>query len=106
MLGQPCPGDDAFWDYALGDTAYAEWLRRVDEMCMRFLDQDLLSMPETADLPGMDLRGCYDAGISCGGYFAELLEHLKAENGSDLIEQYVAQQAKWGILPYQKKEGR
>lgn len=101
MSERPIPGDCSFWDYARGDTGFAQWLRNVDDICMRFLDQDLLSLPMIDLVDGLDLRNCFDSGMPPGGYFAKLLDALKADNGIDMVDQHVARQAKWGTVPYE-----
>lgn len=100
----PRPGDPEFWDYARGDSEFAEWLTRVDDLCLRFLDQDLISVSMVDLSEGLDPQECYERNVSPTMYFAEILEHLKLENGIDLIDSYVAQQAKWGaICPFRRK---
>lgn len=104
MSERPGPGDKDFWAYARGDRHFAEWIRRVDDLCMRFLDQDLLSLPMIDTEQGLDLRDCYYHEVSPGGYMAELLAHLKAESGEALIDTHVARQLKWGTVPYEIRD--
>jgi hypothetical protein len=103
MLGKYISGEDAFWDYAKGDTCFAIWLKKVDDICMRFLDQDLLSISEIDCIDGLDLRDAFDLGTTPGEYFSGLMAHMKIENGDDLIEEHVAKMAKWGTLPYEPR---
>lgn len=104
MEGRPVPGDPEFWAYAQGDSGFARWLARVDELCLRFIDQDLLSVPMLDLSDHMDPQECYERGITPNMYFIEILEHLKTESGIDLIDRYVAQQAKWGsVCPFLKR---
>lgn len=92
----PIPGDCSFWDYARGDSCFERWLREIDELCQRFLDTDLFSLPEIHEVPYLDLRDCFDGGMRPNEYMLQMFEELRANNGSDLIDSYIAQMAKWG----------
>lgn len=96
MSHRPVPGDPDFWEYARGNSDFSEWISKVDVLCERFLNQDLMSVPTLSFYNEFDLEECYERDVTPIMYFIEMLEQLKMENGSDLIDGFVAQQAKWG----------
>ena len=98
---RPRPGDPDFWEVARGDPDLGYWLQRIDQLCMRFLNQDLLSIPVIDLEDRLEPIECYDRGVTPGMYFNEIAEELRTENGIDLIDSYIAKQAKWGsICPF------
>jgi hypothetical protein len=104
IFDRPSPGDPDFWEYARGDPDFGYWLQVIDGMCMRFLDQDMLSLPAIDWQDHLEPIECYDRGVTPGMYFLEIIEVLRHENGIDLIDSYIAKQAKWGsICPFMER---
>jgi hypothetical protein len=86
------------WEHAKGDSEYAAWLSKVDALCLRFLDQDLLSVPMLNLEDRLDPLECYERSVTPSMYFLEVVEQLKLENGIDLMDEFIAKQAKWGAV--------
>lgn len=83
-----------------GDTRFAAWLKEVDELCVRFLDQDLISMPALDAYSGVSPRFYYERNETPVMFFIELIEQMRLENGFELVDAYIARQAKWGNAPH------
>ena len=87
---------DKFWELANGNPCFTTWLNKVDKLCMRFLDIDLLSIPEAQEDPYYPDHG-YDEEMSPEAYFLWLVESMKQSTPEDEIDVQVARMIKWGI---------
>lgn len=86
---------DKFWDLAYGNVCFMSWLNRVDKICIRFLDLDLLSIPEAMEEPYYpDVN--YEDNMSPEAYFLYLLHSMKQGSPAHEVDRQVARMAKWG----------
>jgi len=86
---------DKFWELANGNLCFTAWLNKVDKLCMRFLDIDLLSIPEAMEDPYYPDSN-YEDNMSPEAYFLYLLHSMKQGASEDEIDRQVARMAKWG----------
>lgn len=84
---------DQILTYANGDSCFASWLRLVDAITTRFIDAELLALPE---LHEFDPRDAFDDGVIPWDYFMTLLWEIRICNGEDLVDGYVARVIKYG----------
>jgi hypothetical protein len=84
---------DKFWIYANGDSCFASWLRQVNDLTWRFIETELLSLPE---LHEFDARDAFDNGVRPVDYFMTVLTEIRCANGEDLVDGYVARVIKYG----------
>lgn len=78
------------------DLDFAMWLKEVDDLCMRFLDQDLISLPTLDSYSGVTPMFYYERNETPTMFFLELVGQMRLENGFELVDAYIARQAKWG----------
>jgi len=75
------------------DTCFADWLRRVDQLCQRFLDATFLDLEEDAFEP----RDYFDAGMRPEIYFKDVvIPVFELDFGCDFVEELIAENAMWG----------
>jgi hypothetical protein len=86
---------DKFWDLANGNPCFTNWLKQVDDLCMRFLDMDLLSIPEAQEEPYYPDHS-YEENMSPQDYFLWLLSSMKQGSPEDEIDRQFARMTKWG----------
>ena len=86
---------DKFWDLANGDVCFMTWLNKVDALCMRFLDIDLLSIPEAMEEPYYPDHN-YEEKMSPEEYFLWLVISIKQGSPEEEIDRQIARMAKWG----------
>lgn len=79
-----------------GNPLFSEWLVRVDELCMRFLDIDLWSIPE-AQFEPHETDDAYEGNMDPETYFLTLLAAMRAGRDSDEIDRQFARMVKWGV---------
>lgn len=87
---------DKFWDLANGNPCFTAWLLKVDKLCMRFLDIDLLSIPEALEDPYYPDHN-YEENMSPEAYFLYLLSSMKQGSPEEEIDRQVARMIKWGV---------
>jgi len=63
------------------EAAFADWISEVDRLCRRRFSLSL------DDLPDMNTRGAFDAGVMPHEYFAEEVVPLVREDFADLAEE-------------------
>jgi hypothetical protein len=88
--------DDRFWELSNGNPCFAAWLQKVDKLCMRFLDIDLLSIPEAMEEPYFPDHS-FEEEMEPMKYFLWLLESMKQGSPEDGINIQVARMIKWGV---------
>jgi hypothetical protein len=86
---------DKFWELANGNPCFTSWLKQVDALCMRFLDLDLLSIPEALEEPYYPDHS-YEENMTPEAYFLWLLSSMKDGTSEKEIDQQIARMAKWG----------
>lgn len=87
--------DIKFWSLTNGNPCFTAWLTQVDAICMRFLDIDLLSIPEALEEP-YHPEDSYDEELSPERYFLWLVDALKRAAPDHDINIQIARMAKWG----------
>jgi len=95
--------DPHFWEIAQGDCEFASWLKKVDDLCLRILDQDLLSVPRYSYTES-EVRDAFASGMRAEQFVAHIIDAMKVDSGIDLIDRFVARQIKWGCVPYEIDE--
>lgn len=80
--------------FANHDTAYAVWLAKVEALCSRFLNVELLQLIESACLdPYDDWQQC----MRPEKFFADVIVTLcEEEQGADFIDEVIGTEATWG----------
>jgi hypothetical protein len=87
---------DRFWELANGNPCFTAWLNSVDKLCMRFLDIDLLSIPEALEEPYYPDHS-FEDDMTPEEYFGWLVEGMKQGTPEDEINVQVARMIKWGV---------
>jgi hypothetical protein len=89
----PYPFDnERFIKMANFDSCYAVWLRKVNELCERFLNVELGDIEDA-----WDPRDYYDNDMRPATYFKDVLvPAFEVDQGCDFIEELVAENAMWG----------
>lgn len=80
--------------YANYNTCYSVWLAKVDALCVRLLNTELMQL---IDAEGLDPSEYYEERVHPDQYFAGVIVPvIEEENGGDLIEEIVGLEAMWG----------
>jgi len=87
---------DKFWELANGNVCFTAWLNEVDRLCMRFLDIDLMSIPEALEEPYYPDHS-FEEDMTPVQYFGWLVNGMKQGSPEDEINIQVARMIKWGV---------
>lgn len=80
--------------FANFNTCYAVWLAKVDALCNRLLNVELLQLIES---DGIDPWDYWDDGTRPEKFFAEVLvTHVESDQGADFIDEVIGLEAMWG----------
>lgn len=80
--------------YANQNIGYAVWLARVDALCGRLLNVELLQLLESE---GFDPYEDWEQGIHPAKFFADVLVTIiEQEQGIDFLEEMIGLEAMWG----------
>jgi hypothetical protein len=80
--------------YANYNTCYSVWLSKVDALCTRLLNVDLMQL---IDSEGLDPIEYYENNVHPDLYFAGVVvPTIESDHGGDLIDEVIGLAAMWG----------
>jgi hypothetical protein len=81
-------------EYASFNTCYAVWLAKVDALCGRLLNVELLQLLES---DGIDPWEDWNSGVRPERFFsAVLVPHIELDQGAEFIDEVIGLEAMWG----------
>jgi hypothetical protein len=81
--------------FANYNTCYAVWLAKVDALCGRLLNVELLQLLESESIDPLE---DFEQGVHPDKFFADVLVTvIEQEQGADFIEEVIGIEAMWGI---------
>ncbi len=86
------PGQELL-TFAGNDTAYAVWLAKVEVLCDRFLNIEMMQLIESEDLdPYDDWKRC----VRPERFFTDILIPIVEDGIDSLIDDIIGREATWG----------